>query len=222
MSPWMKKAFPSLNYKRDIVGDLIGGIFGGSGADEQAQAANQAAQVQAQASAEGIAENRRQFDKVVELMSPYVTAGTGALATQQVMLGLQGPDKQKQLLDAIAASPQMQAYATQGEQAILQNASATGGLRGGNIQGALAQFRPQLLNQLIEQQYGKLGGMTQIGQAAAAGQAAQGMATGANISNLLAQQGAARAGGIIAAGNEQANSFGSAMKIGSTIAGFFL
>lgn len=221
MSPWSRKAHPHLNFKHDIIGDIVGGIFGGSGADEQAQAANQAAQVQAQASEAGIAEQRRQFDKVVQLMSPYVTAGTGSLAAQQGLIGLQGPEQQAQLIAALSSSPQMAEYTRQGENAILQNASATGGLRGGNTQAALAQFRPALLNQLIEQQYSKLGGMTQIGQAAAAGQAAQGMSTGSNIANLLAQQGSAQAGGILAAGNQQANSFGSAMKIGSTIAGFF-
>jgi hypothetical protein len=68
-------------------------------------------------------------------------------------------------------------------------------LRGGNIQGALAQFRPQLLSSLIEQQYGRLGGLTTMGQRSAAGVGAAGMETGTNVANLLAQQGAARAGG---------------------------
>jgi hypothetical protein len=63
------------------------------------------------------------------------------------------------------------------------------------VQAALAQFRPQVLNQLIEEQYGRLGGMTTLGQRSAAGVGAAGMETGVNVSNLLAQQGAARAGG---------------------------
>ena len=83
---------------------------------------------------------------------------------------------------------------------MLQRASATGGLRGGNIQGALAQFRPQMLNSLIEQQYGRLGGMTALGQQSAAGVGAAGQQTGVNVANLLGQQGAAQAGGQIAQG----------------------
>jgi len=83
---------------------------------------------------------------------------------------------------------------------LLQRASATGGLRGGNIQGALAQFRPQLLSSLIDQQYGRLGGMTALGQQSAAGVGTAGLQTGVNVANLLGQQGAAQAGAEIAQG----------------------
>jgi hypothetical protein len=57
-----------------------------------------------------------------------------------------------------------------------------------------------LLNQLIEQQYSQLGGLSKFGQASAAGVGAAAQETGANVSNLLAQQGAAQAGGQLAAG----------------------
>jgi hypothetical protein len=91
---------------------------------------------------------------------------------------------------------------------MLQRASATGGLRGGNIQAALAQFRPQMLQQAIEQQYGRLGGFAGTGlgvteqlyrggQASAANQASAAGTMGANVSNLLGQQGAAQAGGAL-------------------------
>ena len=118
-------------------------------------------------------------------------------------------------------SPQFTALQQQGENAILANASATGGLRGGNTQGALAQFSPQLLAQLIEQQYGRLGQMTTIGQNSVAGVGSAGQNSSQNISNLLQQQGAAVAGGQIAAGNRTANSFGSLLKAGAVARGFF-
>lgn len=123
--------------------------------------------------------------------------------------------RQQQAIQGIEQGPLYQELAKQGEQGILQNASATGGLRGGNVQGALAQFRPQLLNQLIEQQYSKLAGLTSlgagasqnllgIGQASAAGTAAAGQQSGTNIANLLTGQGQAQAGGIVGAANAQA------------------
>ena len=98
-------------------------------------------------------------------------------------------------------SPAFQALARQQEEAILQNASATGGLRGGNVQGALAQFRPALLNQFLEQQYGRLGGMTALGQQSAAGVGTAGMQSATSISNLLAEGGAARAGAKLGSAN---------------------
>jgi hypothetical protein len=136
----------------------------------------------------------------------------GSLQAQQDMLGLNGVDAQRASIDNIKNGPQFAALTQQGEEGILQNASATGGLRGGNTQGALAQFRPQLLSALITDQYNKLGGLTQIGQASAAGQATAGLQNGQDIAGLLAAQGQAKAGKALADGkaiNSAVNSFGT-------------
>jgi hypothetical protein len=193
-----------------IVGgsQLLGGIM-------QADAASEAAGIQAGAAGEGIAEQRRQFDALRSLLQPYTEAGLPALQQQQALLGLQGPEAEQAAIERIRGGETFQALAQQGEEALLQRASATGGLRGGNIQGALAQFRPQLLSSLIEQQYGRLGGLTTLGQRSAAGVGAAGMETGSNVSNLLAQQGAAQAGGELG----QAKAFGQILNIPSQMAG---
>jgi hypothetical protein len=173
-------------------------VVGGSqliGSSMQASAAGDAAAIQSGAAQAGIEEQRRQFDAMRELLKPYTEAGLPALEAQQAFLGLQGPEAERAAIERISGGETFQALANQGEEALLQRASATGGLRGGNIQGALAQFRPQLLSSLIEQQYGRLGGLTTMGQRSAAGVGAAGMETGTNVANLLAQQGAARAGG---------------------------
>jgi len=189
-----------------VAGGLAGLSAGGQqqAAQAQSQAASQAAAAQSQAAAEGIAEQRRQFDETRKLLAPYVQAGTPALEQQQAFLGLAGQPAQQAAIRGIEQSPQLAALMQQGENAILQNASATGGLRGGNVQAALGQFRPQLLNQLLEQQYSRLGGLTTLGQNAAVGQANVGQASGANIATLLGQQGQAQAGGILGQGRAQA------------------
>jgi len=133
-------------------------------------------------------------------LQQYAQAGAPALEQQQALIGLRGPEAQRQAIAGIEGGQQFQALSRQGENALLQNASATGGLRGGNIQGALGQFRPQLLNELINQQYGRLGGMTALGQQSAAGVGTAGQQTGVNVTNLLGQQGAAQAGAEIAQG----------------------
>lgn len=213
-----------MGFVKKAVKSVVGAI---TGSDDAAKAAKQAGQTQAAAAEAGIAEQRRQFDELVKIMSPYVAAGTGgtgvtgSLQAQQELLGLRGAAPQERAIQALESGPIMQALTRQGEEAILQRASATGGLRGGNVQAALAQFRPQLLSQLIQQQYENLGGLTQIGQSAAAGQAAQGVQTGANVSNLLQQRGAAIAGGQIAAGSAQQQAFGNLVQLGGTIAGLF-
>lgn len=122
-------------------------------------------------------------------LSPYTSqAGSGQDAQARAIAGLEN-------------SPIFQALVRQGEEGILQNASATGGLRGGNVQGALAQFRPAMLNQQINQRFAQLGGITQLGQNSAAGVGNAGLGAAGNIAALLEQKGAAQAGGAIAQGN---------------------
>lgn len=179
---------------------VVGAVGSAYSARKGAKAAQNAAGAQVEAAELGIEEQRRQFDAMQELLSPYVAAGNGALAGQQDILGLNGPEAQQAAIAGIESSPMFGAMARQGEDAILQNASATGGLRGGNTQAAIGQFRPQLLNQLLEQQYARLGGLTQVGGNAAAGVGTAGMQTGNNVTQLLGQQGAAQAGSALAQG----------------------
>lgn len=185
-----------------IVGgsQLIGGIM-------QSSAASDAAGAQTAAAEAGIAEQRRQFDLVQQLLKPYVEAGTPALQQQQALIGLQGPQAQQQAISALEQGAGFQAQVKAGEEALLQRASATGGLRGGNIQAALAQFRPQMLQREIETQYGRLGGLTSLGQQSAAGVGTAGLQTGARVAGLYGDVGAAQAGKELAQGQAMAGLF---------------
>jgi hypothetical protein len=109
------------------------------------------------------------------------------------------------MINQLMNSGQFYELAQQQENAILQNASATGGLRGGNVQAALAQFRPNLLQQMIQNQYANLGGLSTLGQNAATMTGNMGQQTATNISNLYGQQGAARAGAFLNAGQQTGN-----------------
>lgn len=197
-----------MSFVGDFIGDTIGGI---TGAKQQGKAAERAAQIQAGASDQAIAEQRRQFDTLIELMSPYVASGNQAIGQQGALIGLGGQQAQQQAISQLEQSPMFTSLLRQGETAMLQNASATGGLRGGNTQSALMQFRPDLLAQVINDQYSKLGGLTQIGQASAAGQASAGMQNASNIGALLADRGAALAGGQLAKGSVARNTFGDVL-----------
>jgi hypothetical protein len=197
-----------------IAGAMV--VTAGAGiysANKGAKAAKEAANSQSESADKGIAEERYRFDEIQKMLKPYVDAGQPALSAQQDLLGLNGKDKQGAAVGNIQNGPMFEQIAKQGEDAMLQNAAATGGLRGGNTQGALAQFRPQLLQQMIDQQYQRLGGLTQIGQASAAGVGAAGQQAGTNISNLYQQQGAAQGGAAIAQGRaygQMANSVAGA------------
>jgi len=186
-----------------VVGSaVVGGVV-------QSKSASKAAAAQTQAADRGVEEQRRQFDAVRELLSPYVEAGDVALEQQMALGGMSGREAQREAISAIESGQEFQSLTQQGEDAILQSAAATGGLRGGNTQAALAQFRPQVLSSLINQQYSRLGGMTALGQQSAAGVGTAGMQTGQNIANLYGQQGAAAAGSALASGQAFGNVMGS-------------
>ena len=174
----------------------------------QAGAARRAGAQQAASAQAGIDEQRRQFDLVRKLLDPYVNAGGQGLQAQLGLMGLNGPDAQRTAIEGIQSGSEFGTMVQEGENAILQNASATGGLRGGNTQGALAQFRPQVLNSLINQQLQRFGGLAASGQNAAAGLGGFAQATGSAVSGLMQQQGAAQAGASLVRGQAFGNFLG--------------
>ena len=130
-----------------------------------------------------------------------------------------GMEQQRQAIQQIEQGPLFQELARQGEAALLANASATGRRGAEDTQSALARYRPQLLNQLIDQTYARLGGLTNvgqtsaqnllnIGQASAAGVGAGALQSGNAIANLEAGKAAAQAAGIQGAAAGQAAGIG--------------
>ena len=182
-------------------GSLLGGLYS---ANQQGKAADRAANLQSGAAQAGIDEQRRQFDAIQAILKPFVDTGADAQSGQRALVGLDGNDAQAQAIQALQNSPQYAALLGQGENRILANASATGGLRGGNTQGALAQFAPALLSAQINDQYNRLGGLSSMGLGAATQTGAFGQASTNNVTQLLGQQGAALAGGALAQGRTQA------------------
>lgn len=191
-----------------MVAAAVGGaVVAGSvySSSQQKKAAGKAADAQSDASQAGIEEQRRQFDALQALLKPYVTAGNQSLSAQQDLLGLNGTQKQQAAINGIKQGPAYTSAMESGSNLIAQNAAATGGLRGGNVQGALAKYGGDLLTTLTQNQFTNLGGLTSLGQNSAAQTGNAGMQSANNISSLLAQQGAAQAGGYIATGNANAN-----------------
>ena len=194
-----------------LAGTIGSGLIG-------ANAADKAAGQQIRAADRGIAEQQRQFDEVKKLLEPFIKEGTGAIGEMGNLVGLSGDKSQFDAIKGISASPEYSMLVRSGENAMLQNASATGGLRGGNTQDALMRFRPEVLSQLINQQYGRLQGLAGLGQSSAAFQGNAGMQTGQNVAGLLEQRGAASAGGTLG----QAQAYGgmiSGLTQGAGIAG---
>lgn len=203
-----------MGFLTDLIGDI-------NGQNAQADAANSAAQTISGYAQQGINGSNANYAQIQQLLAPFINAGTSALGQQQNILGMNGTGAQQQAYDAVKASPAFTSAQQLGETSILQNASATGGLRGGNVQSALAQFSPALLAQTLQQQYSNLGGLTGNGLGAAGVEAKAGTGNSDAIAKLLGLQGSAISGGQLASGNAEAkNTSGLFNGIGA-LAGFF-
>lgn len=172
-------------------------VSGAYNANQNKKAMQSAANTQSESQQAAMEAQERQMQEFRELLAPYVQSGYTSQMMQQDLLGMNGPRAQKLAIADIEQSPIFASLAKQGEDAILANASATGGLRGGNTQGALAQFRPAVLNDLIRQRFADLSGMTQMGQSSAAGVGAAGINTGQNVAANLSNMGQINAGAIL-------------------------
>lgn len=224
---------------------ILGAVSSSRNARRQQSAADNASMVQQQQAQASIDEQRRQFGVSQNNIAPYLQIGTDALNAQRDLLGLNRPyealtsgvgsgmrttsdgsmtptttiNPQQNAIDALQNSPIYQSLLKSGEDALLQNQAATGGIRGGNTQAALAQYRPQMLNELINQQLNRLGGLSAMGQNSAVGAGA----AGANLANQISMQntqiGAAQAGAQIANANAANNRDASYGNILGTVGG---
>lgn len=119
--------------------------------------------------------------------------------------GVSAFDAQRNAIGQIENGAQFQSMVKQGEYGLLANQAATGGLRGGDTQGALAQFRPMMLQALIDKQLANLGGLAANGQSAAGNTGVAAQNAGAQVNQALGDRGAAQAGAALARGQAWAN-----------------
>jgi hypothetical protein len=169
------------------AGAIGGGLLASSSASKAAKAQTQSAQA-------AMGEQSREFDTTQKNFAPYLGAGTGALGGLTDLFGMNGNDKAQAAISALQQSPLYQSLYRNGLEANLQNASATGGLRGGNEARSLADFGSDTLAQVIQNQIGNLGGIASLGANSTNAMAGFGQNNANAISSLLTAQGNARAG----------------------------
>ena len=123
-------------------------------------------------------------------LSPYITGGSGAFDYQAALSGALGQEAQQAAYDRFLQSPGTQYLMDQGEQAILRNKAATGGLGGGNVLRELQQHGIGLAAQDFNNAFNRLGSLSQLGYGASS-----------NIAGLQGQAG--MLGGEMAYGTGQ-------------------
>lgn len=138
--------------------------------------------------------------RIRDLLKPYIGAGEQGLSGMMALMGLNGAAAQEQAISSIKTGGQFTELARQQEEALLANSAATGGLRGGRTQDALAASRSGMLQGLIDRQLSAFGGLATLGGNAASNLSGfEQNSTGA-ISGLQAGRGEALAQGQMALG----------------------
>ena len=169
-----------------VVGAGVGSYLGGK---EAAEGAENAANVSAAA-------QREQLAYLKEINALPQELKEQALTKYGSLFGIgDEPSAQAEMIERAKTSPlytEIMGGLKAGEESIMRNAAMTGGLRSGNVQGALADYATQLKNKAITDAYNQqLSGLTGLANLptneASIGQ------TMANIGNTQAQ-------GILGAG----------------------
>jgi len=173
---------PALALGAGMIGSSVIGAVGARNAGKaQMAASKRAAEANLQGTRESIASQEKMFGISKGLMDPFREAGLTGMEQMMALGGMSGPDAQREAMQGIQDSPEYDMLMDQSRQGLLSGASATGGLRGGNTQRAMAELSPNLLMGLADRNYNRLTGLTNIGQASAAGQAGSADALGANL-----------------------------------------
>ncbi len=188
---------------------IVDGIFGGD------DAATEAANIQAGAAREASALQQRQFEQTREDLSPFREAALPALAQQQALLGLGTQEERDAALAAIHESPGQQFIRERAQKNLLRNASAVGGIGGGNILSALVEQGAGFASQDLQNQFGRLGQLTGAGQNAAAQTGQFGQASAQAQGNLINQAGQAQAQGVLQAQQANAGLAGQLVQLGA-------
>ena len=183
------------------------------------RAAKRAGETQARSAQLGIDEIRGFTEQGQAGFQPFLTGGARAFDQQQALLGLLGPEQQQAAFDAFRDSPGQQFLRDRGQRALVRNASAIGGLGGGNVRSALQQQGIGFAQQDFGNFFNRLAGISDQGLSAASGLGQLGANAGSNIAGLLGTQGQARASGILGAQQARTQGTENLLSLGSAVLG---
>ena len=183
-----------------LFGDILGGIGGLFGGGKAKKASRKAEAAQLEYLNRALAQQQSQFDVTRGDYAPALSLLAPSIDGLRNLTGLNGDEAFQAGLDDIRAGPLYQNLYRSGEEALLQNASATGGMRGGNMQTGLANFGADTLQQALLQQLSQYGGLAGLGMGATDSISNFGAMNSQNASNLLSNMGQVRAGGLLTRG----------------------
>lgn len=185
------------------IWSTIAGVFNSFGNKKAIKKANAAQQAKINESI-GLINNANTNMNMA--FSPYEQSGLSANDAYLTLMGLKDGVSQQNALDLLLSSPEYTTPYNQGVKTILQNASATGGLRGGNNQIDLGDFGSRLALDVKQQRLAQLLGLVNTGIGATSQRTNNNMINTNAVTNLLTTSGNATASSIL--GRQQAGNQG--------------
>lgn len=186
---------------------FVGGLIGAS-KQKKASRAAEAAMIEQLNRA--ITQNQTNYEQIRGDYAPARDVLAPTVGAMGDIIGINGDPAQQGALDRLKASPMYQSLFRTGEEAVLQNAAATGGIRGGNTQRGLADFGADTFARLIQQQLENLGGLGGVGMNATGATAQAATNNTAALTDLFTNIGNTKAGGTLTRGGITAGMWNNA------------
>ena len=201
---------------------LFSFVTGLIGAGKQKKATRKAEAAMLEELQKGIAQQQQNFDLISGDYAPARAVLAPSVGAMGDLVGINGEATQQSAMDRLKASPLYKSLFSSGEEAVLQNAAATGGVRGGNTQRSLADFGADTFAQLIQRQLGNLGGLADIGLGGVGATANASTHNADALTALFGNRGDVRAGGALTRGGINAGMWNSAGKfLDDTVSSIF-
>lgn len=177
-----------------FVSDTFDSLTGGAGED----ASLQGAQLQSDSIDRGITATRKASNKGLGFLEPFSQLGLDSLGQAGF---LTDPNAQ---FDFLQNNPLFQLSLDNANTQTNQSAASRGRLSAGDTLQQLTNNVLTSASPLISQQKQSIGDLLNFGSGIAQSQANTAIGTGSNIANLITDQGAVQAGGLIGAANARA------------------
>ncbi len=210
------------------VGDVFGAVTGKTQSDAIGRGTKlQVEQIQMGIDElnKGFGDTELRYGEAQQLFNPFIQQGGQAFDLQSAYSGALGPEAQAQAFENFKSSPQQAFLQSQGEEAIMRNAAATGELGGAKTKMALAEYGQGLASQDFQQQFQNLGGLSQMGLGASGASAGltQGLGglrsnLGTNIANLRSSIGSAQNQGAQGQAGAEVEGIGNIIGLGTSLA----
>lgn len=184
-------------------------------------AAQDAARVQEEAAVAAVPIQQQALLGAQANIQPFADVGQAALGSRAALAGLGGQAGQQAAFAQLQESPGQRFIRDRQQRALLRNASAIGGLGGGNVRTALQEQAAGFATQDIENQRRELAQLSGGGLQAGTTLGGLGAATAGNIADLTQAQAAARASGILGAQQAEASGLEQAIGLGNVLVDIF-